>query len=88
MNTANEPEHPVCRNCFVVEAGTANPSRALDSLQQGNLQGIFRSSGQNAMSAPKLNKQHQALTGKFPTRPSREFFDAEQGISGAQQGIY
>src|SRR5215210_343234 len=64
-------------------ANPVSPSKFPGSRE---LAGNFPDSGSERAFWTPINKDDQLLTSKFPTHRSREFFDAQQGISYAEQG--
>src|SRR5215210_2782978 len=64
-------------------ANPVSPSKFPGSRE---LAGNFPDSGSERAFWTPINKHDQLLTSKFPTHRSREFFDAQQGISYAEQG--
>ena len=53
----------------------------------GKLTGNFSESGLLCHSRCPVGGQIQWLAAKFPTQPSREFWESEQGILDKEQGI-
>jgi hypothetical protein len=64
-------------------ANPVSPSKFPGSRE---LAGNFPDSGSERAFWTPINKHDQLLTSKFPTHRSREFFNAQQGISYVEQG--
>jgi transposase InsO family protein len=68
------------------EAVMSEPVSWPNSLLAGKIRGILFVWASEGGETLQIWKQHQSITKKFPTRPSREFFAALQGIKSGDQG--
>jgi hypothetical protein len=74
-------------DCMPDDTVQIGPVSASKFPVTGKLTGNFAESGSFRRFRYPVNEQIQSLAAKFPTQPSREFLETEQGILDKEQGI-